>query len=129
MIDASDLNNNVHDKLIRDTQKKIINSVFHEIKHANNINNANNIIYELPYYFEHLIDILETENVDICDLRTIVWGNILEILRDKGYQVTIDVQPEDEKCYLLIRWTTSIEKHIKQIDKYSNLINNYRAAD
>jgi hypothetical protein len=123
MINASQLNNNVYSNLITDTNKKLILDVYSRIKDANK-NNLNKILYELPYYFENLLEIIEKKSLSIDNLRIIIWGNIIENLKQNGYTVSIDVQKKEEKCYIFVKWPTSLDKYTDQIDKYNTLINN-----
>lgn len=128
MIEASRLNNNVYSRLISETNSKLINDVFNKIKDTNK-NNQNKLLYELPYYFENLLEIIEKQSMTIDQLRIIIWGNIIESLTQNGFGVTIDNQKKDEKCYILIRWPTSLDKYTNQIDKYNKLINSCLCDD
>jgi hypothetical protein len=122
MIEASKLYNDIHFKLINEVHKKIINSIFSKIKDANS-NNLNEINYELPYYFEDLYAIIEKNQLTINDLRILIWGEILEILKQKGFDVYIDIQKNEERCYLIIKWVTVLDKYKDRIMKYRDLIN------
>lgn len=121
MINATKLNNNVYSNIINDTNKKIINNLFSQIKDANK-NNTNKILYELPFYFENLFEIIENDIITISNLRILIWGNVIESLTQNGFTVTIDVQNNHEKCFILVKWPTSLDKYTLQIDKYNKLI-------
>lgn len=123
MIAATKLNNNVYSNIINDTNKKIINNVFSQIKDANK-NNTNKILYELPFYFENLLAIVENDIITISNLRILIWGNVIECLTQNGFTVTIDVQNNNEKCFIFVKWPTSLDKYTLQIDKYNKLIKN-----
>jgi hypothetical protein len=121
MIEATKLNNNVYSSIINDTNKKIINNVFSNIKDANK-NNTNKVLYELPFYFENLLDIIENDIITIGNLRILIWGNVIESLTHNGFSVTIDIDNSNEKCFILVKWPTSLDKYTEQIDKYNDLI-------
>jgi hypothetical protein len=123
MINASKLNNNVYATIINDTKKQIINNVFSQIKDANK-RNTNKIFYELPFYFENLLEIIEQNIMTISDLRILIWGNVIESLEHNGFTVNIDIQKSSEKCFIFVKWPTSLDKYTEQIDRYNKLIKN-----
>ena len=123
MFNASLLNNNSYTSHIDRTINELTKNVFLHIKTANN-NQINKITYELPYYIESLLEIVEKDIMTIENLRTLIWGRIIECLNQNGFETSVSIHEIEEKCHLFISWPTSLDKHTRHINKYHNLIKN-----
>ena len=124
-ISASQLSYSPYTRLIENVKNEILKNITMNIK-INNKNKINFLIYELPYYFEELIDIYEKKLMSIENLRHIIWGEIIEILEQKEFDIQLEINDDEEKCNLIIRWKTNFDKYIYNIEKYENLINKYK---
>jgi len=128
MFNASILNNNHYSYQIDRTINELTKNVFSKIKAANN-NQINNITYELPFYWETLIEIIDKDIMLIEDLRILIWGSVVECLNNNGFITSLNIKNNEEKCHIHIQWPTSIDKHMKQLNKYKKLIKNNISND
>lgn len=120
--DAKYLSHNSYSVEIESYCKRILTDISVRIRDTNK-NNQNTLIYELPFYFEHLLSIIENDILSIDDLRTIVWGVIVESLLKKNYNVSINVSKQNETCNIEIKWVTSLSYYSSKIDRYKTLLN------
>ena len=124
MFNASTLSHNPYSIQIDKTIVDLTKNIFSKIKDANQNQNTS-MIYELPFYFESLLEIVEKDIINIDNIRDIIWGRIIELLVEREFIVSINLNKKEEKCHLFINWKTSLDKHIGEINKYKNLIKKF----
>tara|TARA_B110000263_G_scaffold246551_1_gene257766 strand:- start:8998 stop:9390 length:393 start_codon:yes stop_codon:yes gene_type:complete len=121
MFNATLLHKNTYSNDIDKVYNDILKNIFCIIKDTN-INHQNNIIYELPFYFESLISLIDKNIINIDKLRIIIWGKIIECLKAQNFTAVIDIQNNCEKCFLYISWSTSLDVYSKSFNKYNDII-------
>jgi len=124
MFNSSQLHKNPYSQDINKVYSNIIKDIFSKIKNSHQ-NNQSSIIYELSFYFETLLDLIEKDIMTLDEIQTVVWGKIVECLIQNHFNIELDIQKENEKCYCYISWTTSLDKYTNNINKYKDIINKH----
>jgi hypothetical protein len=121
--DAKKLEKNSNIIDIEDISNEILKNTYLRIKDEHKLNN-NELILELPYYFEKLALIPNSEEFDIKQIRLIIWGKIIENLNNNNFSTRIKIDTKNEKCILYVKWTSSFDKYKKELQKYKDIIIN-----
>ena len=106
---------------IDDIYNDLIRHIYLCIKDEHKIS-KNELIMELPFYFEKLALINNSDNLDIKDVRLIIWGKILENLNENFFQTQLSIDEKNEKCFLCVKWASSYDKYKKDLSKYKAII-------
>ena len=107
---------------IDDIYNDIIKHIYLKIKDEHKLN-KNDLIIELPFYYEKLALINNSDNFDIKHVRILIWGKILESLGENNFHTKINIDEKNEKCFLYIKWPSNLDKYKKDLGKYKNIIN------
>jgi hypothetical protein len=106
---------------IEDISNEILKHIYLRIKDEHKLN-KNELLIELPYYYERLTLIHNSDEFDIKQVRLIIWGKVIESLNNNNFMTKINIETKTEKCTLYIKWASSFDKYKKDLDKYKNLI-------
>jgi hypothetical protein len=104
--------------------KEITKNIFLRIKDEHKLH-KNNLIYELPCYFEQLALIYQSDQLDIKDVRIIIWSQIIEELSSQKFECQIDIDERQEKCFLFISWKTTFDKYKNNLNKYKDILSKH----
>jgi hypothetical protein len=124
MINSKSLEKNCYSSEIESLFRELLSNIKHKIQEKNK-NDNNSLVMELPYYFPQLIIINNSDKINLNDVRIIIYGKLIETLKENNYQVKIKISKLDETAYLTISWSCSLEKYKKKINSYKELINSH----
>ena len=106
---------------IEDISNEILKHIYLRIKDEHKLN-KNELIIELPYYYERLTLITNSDDFDIKQVRLIIWGKLIENLNNNNFNTKLNIDTKIEKCTLYVKWASTFDKYKKDLDKYKNLI-------
>ena len=106
---------------IDDICNDILKHIYLQIKDEHKLS-KNELITELPFYYEKLTLLNNSDDFDIKEIRLLLWGKIIEDLNKNNFKTQISIETKNEKCFLYIKWASCFDKHKKDLDKYKALI-------
>jgi len=118
---ASSLINNSHKILIENSKNELLKNIQVNIK-SSNMNSINKLSYELPYHFESFIEIYEKNIMSMEDVRYVIWGHVVEKLTAAGFIINVEIDDNNEKAYLHVKWGNVNDIYKDEINKYKNII-------
>ena len=118
---SNKLDKNSNNIDIEDISNEILKHIYLRIKDEHKLN-KNELIIELPYYYERLTLITNSDDFDIKQIRLIIWGKLIENLNNNNFNTKINIDTKTEKCILYVKWASNFDKYKKDLDKYKNLI-------